>query len=98
MNRRMAALLNMIITGTEPFAFRGVTSVISTSTLIDGYAELSTCPTNCFSTTGKTPAFESVVLFTAQVTFRRIGRDTADDLSLEVFDNLWTSPIPPLFR
>src|SRR5437879_8769493 len=73
MNWRMAALLNMIITGTGPFAFRGVTSVISTSTLIDGYAELSTCPTNCFSTTGKTPAFESVVFFTAQVTLRALG-------------------------
>ncbi len=70
---RKAALLNMIITGTGPFAFRGVTSVISMSTLIDGYAELSTCPTNFFSTTGKTPAFESLVLFTAQVTLGTLG-------------------------
>src|SRR5204862_3991239 len=73
MNCRMAALLNMIITGTGPFAFRGVTSVISISTLINGYAVLSTCPTNCFSTTGKTPVLESVVLFTAQVTLRTWG-------------------------
>ena len=33
---RKAALLNMIITGTGPFASRGVTSVISMSTLMDG--------------------------------------------------------------
>ncbi len=36
MNFRMAALLNMIITGTAAFAFPGVTRVISISTLIDG--------------------------------------------------------------
>ena len=68
MNWRMAVLLNMIITGTGPFAFPGITSVISIFTLIDGYAELSACPINCFSMTGKTPAFESVLLFTVQVT------------------------------
>ena len=36
MNFKIAALLNMIITGTGPRAFAGVTSVISISTLIDG--------------------------------------------------------------
>ena len=72
-NRRRAALLNMIITGTGPFAFPGVTSVISISTLIAGYAELSTCPTNCFSMTGKTPVFESVVVLTVQVTLGTFG-------------------------
>ena len=71
--QRNAALPNMIITGTGPFAFAGVTSVISMSTLIDGHAELSACPTSCFSTTGKTPAFESLVLFTAQVTLGTLG-------------------------
>ena len=68
MNWRVNALLSKIITGAGTLEFPGVISVISMSTSIDRYAELSTCPTRCFSTTGKTPAFESLVLFEVQVT------------------------------
>src|SRR5712692_7152323 len=68
-----AALLNIIMTGTGPFALPGVTNVIWMSTLIDGHNELSTCPTSCFSITGKTPAFELTVLVTVQVTLGTLG-------------------------
>src|SRR5580698_11550555 len=73
MNWRVNALLNKIITGAGTLEFPGVISVISMSTSIDRYAELSTCPTRCFSMTGKTPAFESLVLFEVQVTLGTFG-------------------------
>src|SRR5262245_42150 len=50
---------NIINTGTRPLAFDGVTSVIWTSTLIEGQAELSTCPTKCFALTGISPTTRS---------------------------------------
>src|SRR5258706_11271651 len=50
---------NIISTGTGPLAFAGVTSVIWISTLIDGQAELSTCPTSCLATTGSSPTTRS---------------------------------------
>ena len=43
------------MTGTERAAFAGVVSVISMSTVIAGYAALSTCPTSVLVVTG-TPA------------------------------------------
>src|SRR5205814_74116 len=66
---RKALLANIIMTGTGPLALPGVTTVIWMSTLIDGHDELSTCPTICFSITGKTPVFEFSVLVTVQFTF-----------------------------
>ena len=93
---RNAALPNIIITGTGPCAFAGVTNVISIFTLIAGHAELSACPTSCFLTTGKTPTFSSVVLVTVQVTPGAFGRDAAQHLALEVLDDLRTPLMPPL--
>src|SRR3954462_15285671 len=59
---------NIIITGTGRVAAAGVTSVIWISTVIAGYAVLSTCPTNCFSMTVWGPAVVLVVLATVQAT------------------------------
>src|SRR5690242_18385191 len=50
---------NIISTGTGSLAFAGVTSVIWISTLMVGQAELSTCPTSCFATTGISPTTRS---------------------------------------
>ena len=60
---------NSMITGTGPFAFAGVVSVNWMSTSICGYAELSTCPTSFFVTTGTSPSVPFVVLVTSHVTF-----------------------------
>src|SRR6185437_9718849 len=61
---------NIINTGTGSLAFAGVTSVIWISTLIDGQAELSTCPTSCFATTGTSPTTRSTAwVVIAQITF-----------------------------
>src|SRR5271168_3875104 len=73
MRARKALLPNIIITGTGPFALSGVTNVIWISTLIDGHNESSTCPTSCFSNTGKTPAFVLLLLVTVHVTFGTLG-------------------------
>ena len=73
MRCRKAALANIIMTGTGPFALPGVTNVIWMSTPIDGHNELSTCPASFFSITGKTPAFELTVLATIQVTLGALG-------------------------
>ena len=59
---------NSIITGTGPFAFAGVVSVRSISTLIDGYAVLSTCPTSFLVTTDTSPFISSVVETTSHFT------------------------------
>ena len=58
-----------ITTGTGPVAFFGVLKVAWRSTLIDGSAELSTCPMSCFVTTGTLPNVSSMVLNTRHVTF-----------------------------
>ena len=56
---------NSIITGTGPAAFSGVVSVNWMSTLMSGYAELSTWPTSRLVTTGTLPT----VCFSVAVTF-----------------------------
>src|SRR6185503_3132807 len=66
---RAPAPLNIIITGTGPFASAGVTTVIWMSTEISGNEELSTCPTSCFPMTGYEPTLPSAMLATVQVTF-----------------------------
>ena len=60
---------NSIITGTGPVALAGVVSVNWMSTLIAGYALLSTCPTSCFVTAGTSPTVSLVVFVTSHVTF-----------------------------
>src|SRR5215470_6979282 len=60
---------NIISTGTGPFALTGVTSIIDTSTLMAGYAELSTCPTSFFAITGVKPTNSWSVAATVHVTF-----------------------------
>src|SRR2546427_9163133 len=50
---------NIISTGTGLFVSRGVTSVIWISTLIDGQAALSTCPTSCLALTGSSATTRS---------------------------------------
>src|SRR5262249_1552771 len=60
--------LNMVITGTGPFASAGTVSDMRMSTLISGQAALSTCPTSCFVTVAWSPVFPSVVFSTVHVT------------------------------
>jgi hypothetical protein len=59
---------NIIITGTGPFASAGVTSVIWISTEIAGWDALSTRPTSCVPTTGRSPTIPLAVSVTTHVT------------------------------
>ena len=59
---------NSIMTGTGPVAFAGVVSVISISTVIAGYFELSTWPTSFFVVTGTPPTVSGAVLVTSHFT------------------------------
>src|SRR5262245_46692603 len=52
---------NMIMTGTGPPALDGATSVTCRSTVMEGYAALSTCPTSCLAITGWPPTLGSDV-------------------------------------
>ena len=61
------------MTGTGADAFAGVFSVAWISTLIAGYTELSTVPSNCFVTIGVSPFVPVVVETTAHVTFGVFG-------------------------
>ena len=47
----------------------GVVNVNWISTVICGYDELSTCPTNCFVITGTSPFVPLAVFVTSHVTF-----------------------------
>jgi hypothetical protein len=60
---------NIISTGTGPFAFAGVTSVMWIFTLIAGYAELSTCPIRSLAITGVNPIVSRSTAVTVQATF-----------------------------
>src|SRR5215475_1200209 len=63
------ALPNIISTGTGPFAFAGVTSVMCNLTLIAGYDELSTVPIRSFAITGVNAIISWSVALTVHVTF-----------------------------
>jgi len=52
---------NIIMTGTGPLAFAGVTRIIRMPTSMDGYPELSRCPINCFPETEWGPTLASLV-------------------------------------
>src|SRR5207245_11155650 len=60
---------NIIRAGTAPFALTGTTTAILTSTVIAGWAELSTCPLTRRATTDWRPMVVSTVSATAHVTF-----------------------------
>ena len=60
---------NIIITGTGPLASAGVTSVIWMSTVMPGYAELSTWPTSTLPMVGLSPTMPLAVSVTVHVTF-----------------------------
>ena len=60
---------NIIRTGTGPLAFTGTTTAILMSTLMAGWAELSTWPITRRATTGWPPTVVSTVSATSQVTF-----------------------------
>ena len=60
---------NIIRTGTGPLALTGTTTAILMSTVIAGWAELSTCPITRRATTGWPPTVVSTVSVTVQVTF-----------------------------
>jgi hypothetical protein len=62
-----------MITGTPPAAFAGVLSVAWISTLIAGYAELSTLPRSCLVTTGISPMVLLAVLTTDHATLGVFG-------------------------
>ena len=60
---------NIIRTGTGPLALTGRTTAILMSTVIAGWAELSTWPTTRRATTGWPPTVVSTVSATVHVTF-----------------------------
>ena len=60
---------NIIRTGTGPLALTGTTTAILMSTVIAGWAELSTCPITRRATTGWPPTVVSTVSATVHVTF-----------------------------
>ena len=84
-----------MITGTGPFASAGVVSVSWMSTVIGGYAELSTWPTSFFV----------IDRHVADLLLRggghlplhlgRVLRDPAVDLAVEVLDDLRPPLRPP---
>ena len=98
MRFRNAALPNIIITGTGPFALAGVTSVIWISTSIDGHDELSTCPTSCFSIDGEDACLRIRRAGYRPAHFGHVRRDAAEHFALEVFHDLRPPLIPPLLR
>src|SRR5690606_34634513 len=61
-------LPNIISTGTGPLTLVGSTTTMSISTLIKGYALLSTWPTNFFAMTGMRPTRSLSTISTFQVT------------------------------
>ena len=60
---------NIISTGTGPLALTGSTTAILMSTVIAGWAELSTCPITRRATTGWPPTVVSTVSATVHATF-----------------------------
>ena len=84
----------MIMTGTR-CASAGVTSVMQISTSIAGYALLSTRPTSCRPTTR---SLADLPFARGDDGPRDAGhalRHAADDLALEVLDDLGSAPAPP---
>src|SRR5450759_946742 len=59
---------NSMMTGTAPVAPAGVVNANPISTVICGYAELSTWPTSCLTITGTSPTVSLLVLVTSHVT------------------------------
>src|ERR1019366_5673411 len=59
---------NSMITGTGPAALAGVVNANWMSTVICGYAELSTWPTSCLAITGTSPTVSLVDLVTSHFT------------------------------
>ncbi len=60
---------NIMRTGTGPLALTGTTTAILMSTVIAGWAELSTCPITRRATTGWPPTVVSTVSATVHATF-----------------------------
>src|SRR5450759_2747188 len=60
---------NSSITGTGPAALAGVVNANWMSTVICGYAELSTWPTSVLEITATSPTVSLLVLVTSHVTF-----------------------------
>ncbi len=59
---------NIISSGAGPFALTGSTTAILMSTVIAGWAELSTCPATRRATTGWPPTVVSMVSVTVHAT------------------------------
>jgi hypothetical protein len=88
----------MIITGAGLLAPAGSTSVMQISTAIAGYPELSTVPTSWRPTTLRPPIVHSRVAIVVQATRGTVRRHAADDLALEVRDDLGPPLAPPHVR